>query len=77
MTPRKRKKTTARARPAGAGPTRRKKTNQDLTARARKLRDSGLSYRQIGEALIEGGFKPPRAKAWNRVVIGRMLKRAA
>jgi len=42
-----------------------------------KLRDSGLTYRQIGDALVKGGFKPRRAKAWNPVVIGRMLKRAA
>jgi hypothetical protein len=43
----------------------------------RKLRDGGLSYRQIGDALIKEGVKPQRAKAWNPVVIGRMLKRTA
>ena len=55
----------------------RRRSTQAVAAQARKLRDSGLSYRQIGEALIKQGIRPPRAKAWNRVVIGRMLKSAA
>jgi len=56
--------------------TRRAKSG-DVVARAKKLRDQGMSYRQIGDALMESGMKPPRAKAWNPVVIGRMFKRSA
>jgi hypothetical protein len=41
---------------------------------ARRLRDQGLSYREIGEELMRRGIRPPRAKAWNRVVIGRMVQ---
>src|SRR5438093_7023742 len=57
--------------------TRRPGTKQEVAAQMRKLRASGLTYRQIGEALIKEGVKPQRAKAWNPVVIGRLLKRAA
>ena len=32
-------------------------------------------YREIGAALLERGVTPVRAKAWNPVVLGRMLKR--
>jgi len=71
--PRKQEKITTRARRPGVRATRRR-THQAVAAQAKKLRGSGLSYRQIGEALIKGGMKPPRAKAWNRVVIGRMIK---
>jgi hypothetical protein len=71
------KKKTTRGRKTGTRRTRRPGTNQDVPAQMRKLRASGLSYRQIGEALIKGGIKPQRAKAWNPVVIGRLLKRAA
>jgi len=56
--------------------TRRAKSG-DVVARAKKLRNQGMSYRQIGDALMERGMKPPRAKAWNPVVIGRMFKRSA
>jgi len=69
--------TTTRDHKTRARRTRRTPTNQDVAAQMRKLRDSGLSYRQIGDALIKGGIKPQRAKAWNPVVIGRLLKRTA
>jgi hypothetical protein len=49
----------------------------DVTAEAKKYRDKGMSYREIGDALMSRGIKPPRAKKWNPVVIGRMLSRAA
>ncbi len=71
----------ARAKP---GPTRsarrartRKATTGDVIAEARKLRDQGMSYRQIGAALMERGMRPARAKAWNPTVIGRMFKPSA
>ena len=56
---------------------RRAASPQAVAAEAKKLRDSGLSYRQIGDALIKRGIKPQRAKAWNPVVLGRMLNRTA
>ena len=56
---------------------RRASAGEDVAAEMRKLRDGGLSYRQIGDELLARGFKPQRAKQWNPVVIGRMLKRAA
>ena len=68
---------TTQGRNTRATRTRRTRTNQDVAAQMRKLRDSGLSYRQIGDALIKEGVKPQRAKAWNPVVIGRLLKRTA
>jgi hypothetical protein len=52
-------------------------TNRDVAAQVKKLRAGGLSYRRIGEALIKEGIRPPRAKAWNRVVLARILKQAA
>ncbi len=57
--------------------TRRAIDRRDLAAEVKRLQDSGLSYRQIGEALMERGIKPQRAKSWNPTVIGRMLKRSA
>ena len=57
-----------RTRPAGG---------TQVAAEVRTLRDAGMTYRQIGEALLAKGIKPLRAKAWNPVVIGRMLKRQA
>jgi hypothetical protein len=47
----------------------------DVAAEVTKLKAQGMSYRQIGRALMEGGIKPPRAKSWNPVVLGRMVKR--
>lgn len=49
----------------------------DIPAEVKRFRDEGLSYREIGDALIARGIKPQRAKRWNPVVIGRMLKRVA
>jgi hypothetical protein len=71
------KKRAGRRPQAAPRPSRRGGTTRDVTAQAKKLRAGGLSYRQIGEALIKRGIKPPRAKTWNRVVIARMLKPAA
>ena len=48
-----------------------------VAAQVRTLREGGMTYRQIGEALLAKGIKPLRAKAWNPIVIGRMLKRQA
>ena len=48
-----------------------------VAAEVRTLRDAGMTYRQIGEALLAKGIKPLRAKAWNPIVIGRILKRQA
>ena len=73
-------KTTSPKRSAarkGTDRTRRATDRRDLAAEVKRLQDSGLSYRQIGEALMERGIKPQRAKSWNPTVIGRMLKRSA
>jgi hypothetical protein len=60
-----------------ANRSRRRATNRDVAAQVKKLRAGGLSYRRIGETLIKEGIRPPRAKAWNRVVLARFLKQAA
>ena len=82
--PRRGRKATTRTRttrPRATAPksatrrTRRAASPGAVATEAKKLRDSGLSYRQIGDALIKRGMKPQRAKAWNPVVLGRMLKR--
>jgi hypothetical protein len=49
----------------------------DVASEVRKLRDQGLSYKAIGDRLIERGVKPQRAARWNPIVLGRMAKRAA
>ena len=47
----------------------------DVAAEVSKLKAEGMSYPQIGRALMERGIKPPRAKRWNPVVLGRLVKR--
>ena len=47
----------------------------DVAAEVSKLKAEGMSYPQIGRALMERGIKPPRAKRWNPVVLGRLAKR--
>ena len=69
-----RKRPTVRKR---ATRTRRSATTPDVAAQVKKLRDGGLSYRQIGDTLMKRGIKPQRAKRWNPIVLGRMLKRSA
>ena len=49
----------------------------DIAAEVSKLKAEGMSYPQIGRALMERGIKPPRAKRWNPVVLGRLVKRPA
>ena len=71
------RKTTPRGRKRASMRPGRRGTNRDVAAQIKKLRGNGLSYRQIGDALMKRGIKPQRAKAWNPVVIGRMVKRAA
>jgi hypothetical protein len=71
------KKKGAPARQTRANRSRRVATSRDVAAHVKKLRAGGLSYRRIGEALIKEGIRPPRAKAWNRVVLARFLKQAA
>jgi len=66
-----RKTTTRRPRAATlTGP-------QDVASQVTKLRESGLSYRQIGDALMERGIKPRRAARWNRDVLARMVSQSA
>ncbi len=47
----------------------------DVAAEVTKLKGAGMSYRQIGQALMDRGIKPPRAKAWNPIVLARLVKR--
>jgi hypothetical protein len=68
-----RKSRTTPARPAA----RRSNQNPDVAKEVRKLRNEGLSYRQVGDALIERGIKPKRAASWNPIVLSRMVKRKA
>ena len=63
----------ARGRPRGSSAAAR----STAVTEARRLRDQGLSYREIGESLMKRGIKPPRAKSWTRVVIGRMVQQKA
>jgi hypothetical protein len=67
----------ARSTRAGRSGRRRASASGDVGAEMKKLRKGGLSYRQIGDELLARGMKPQRAKRWNPVVIGRMLKRTA
>jgi hypothetical protein len=69
-----RKKAAARKR---SSTRRRSGKTTNIPAEVKKYRDKGMSYREIGNALITRGIKPQRAKRWNPVVIGRMLKREA
>src|SRR6266511_1599940 len=50
---------------------------QDVASQVTKLRERGLSYRQIGDALMESGIKPRRAARWNRDVLARMVSQSA
>jgi hypothetical protein len=68
-----RKSRATRARPAARGSNQ----NPDVTNEVQKLRRQGLSYRQVGDALIERGIKPKRAAHWNPIVLSRMVKRTA
>lgn len=47
----------------------------DVVAEVGRLKGEGMSYRQIGEALMKRGMKPLRAKSWNPVVLARLVKR--
>jgi hypothetical protein len=70
-------RTRATARKSATRRTRQPASTPDVAAEVRKLRERGLTYRQVGVALIERGIKPQRAKAWNPVVLGRMVKTVA
>jgi hypothetical protein len=71
-------KRTTRKKAAARSSTRRRSGNTtNIPAEVKKYRDKGMSYREIGDALITRGIKPQRARRWNPVVIGRMLKREA
>lgn len=49
----------------------------DVAGEVNKLRTQGLSYREVGDALLERGIKPKRAARWNPIVLSRMVKRTA
>lgn len=66
------KSSRSRARTRARGP---RKVSDDVGAEVAKLKGQGMSYRQVGQALMERGIKPPRAKAWNPVVLARLVKR--
>jgi hypothetical protein len=61
------------ARPA----TGRSTPNADVAGEVIKLRRRGLSYREVGEALLKRGIKPKRAALWNPIVLSRMVKNSA
>jgi hypothetical protein len=68
-----RKSRAARARrPLGAS-----NQNPDVASAVQKLRSQGMSYRQVGDALIKRGIKPKRAARWNPIVLSRMVKGSA
>jgi Recombinase len=76
VSPRRTRGNKARARKRATAKRRRGRT-ANVPAEVKKYRDKGMSYREIGDALTSRGIMPPRAKKWNPVVIGRMLKREA
>lgn len=49
--------------------------NPDVADEVNRLRNQGLSYRQVGDVLMERGIKPRRAARWNPIVLSRMVKR--
>ncbi len=49
--------------------------NPDVSDDVKRLRSQGLSYRQVGDALMERGIRPRRAARWNPIVLSRMVKR--
>ncbi len=51
--------------------------NPDVSDDVKRLRSQGLSYRQVGDALMERGIRPRRAARWNPIVLSRMVKRSA
>lgn len=51
--------------------------NPDVSDDVKRLRSQGLSYRQVGDALMERGIRPRRAARWNPIVLSRMVKRTA
>jgi hypothetical protein len=67
----------AAAEAATSSSTRPTKASDPVAAEIKRLRDKGMSYRQIGDELSRQGMNPPRADRWNPVVIGRILKRVA
>jgi hypothetical protein len=48
-----------------------------VAAAVNELRSQGLSYREVGEALMKRGIKPKRAARWNPIVLARMVKKSA
>jgi len=79
---RPRRAPTAAAPPASARRSRRgtrargpRAVGADVASEVVKLKGEGMTYRQIGQALVERGIKPLRAKTWNPVVLGRLVKR--
>ena len=42
-------------------------------ARAREMREAGMPYQAIADALLEEGFTPPRSARWNRNTIRHMV----
>src|SRR6266511_2549573 len=49
----------------------------DVADEVNRLRSQGLSYRQVGDALLKRGIKPKRSARWNPIVLSRMAKRPA
>ncbi len=75
------KRGSTRARKGRATGTRpaagRSDQNLEVADEVNRLRSQGLSYRQVGDALLERGIKPKRAVRWNPIVPSRMAKRPA
>ncbi len=52
-------------------------TEQATLRRMHVLRDGGLSYRAVGDVLLEEGRTPRRASVWSVPVLRRILLREA
>lgn len=52
---------------------RRPEVDPAACARAREMREAGMGYQAIADALLEEGFTPPRSARWNRNTIRHMV----
>lgn len=55
----------------------RSNANADVAGEVTRLRGEGLSYREVGEALLKRGIKPKRSARWNPIVLSRLVKNSA
>ena len=67
----------AKKREQGARLGRRRSVPADTEARARSLREEGLSVRKVAERLAGEGLGPPGGGAWQPSTLQRILTRSA